>query len=130
MQAGVRLRSGEKPALPPTSTPASGNDTSRHQTALSPATTPVKGAPLLVCNGQDTDIFSAYGVHDAVGETTDQLFPHGAVHQRCGFRVFQDLRHGTFNLVQERLAEPWTARIVVAGRVIEFLLGHRMEGHP
>src|SRR5687768_1647071 len=95
---------------------------------LSLATTPVKGSSLPVRNGQDTDAFSAYGVQDIVRETTDELFPHGAVHQRCGFRIGQDLRHGAFDLVQKRLAESWTARIVVACRVIEFLLCHRMEG--
>src|SRR5262249_26902179 len=81
-----------------------------------------------VCNGQDTDACRAYGIHNAIWETADELFPYDAVYQWCGFRVCYNLDHGAFDLIQKRLAESWTKHIVVAGRVIEFLLGHRMEG--
>src|SRR5262249_1762414 len=129
LQRCVRPRSGAKPEFLLPMHPEAGRTFVGTRLRLSLATAPVKGASLLVCNGQDTDALSADGVHDIVWETTDQLFPHGAIHQRCSFRIFQDLQHGAFDLVQKRLAESCTARIVVTCRVIEFLLCHRMEGH-
>jgi hypothetical protein len=83
---------------------------------LAPA--PVEWASLQIRNGKDPDVVARQWVHDAIREAGDKLSANEAVHQRSGFRMLTDLIDCALHLVQERITQPWTLGVVVAGGVI------------